>query len=214
MHDHFGSRFIVDSLNKHGFCCSYSEVKKFERSGSLVHGIETISPGEGEFVQFVADNVAHNVRSIDGFNTFHGMGIIASFTPGTMKSKPVPRIKVLSDDIVRIGRINIKFLDCHCPHNPPITYKELNRIEIIDSTAYIDILWEASLVLHPSRPTWSGMMRSVQKGSCPGKSAFLSLPMIDMDPGSPNCVYSTLCYITDLAIKNNITPILTFDQPL
>ena len=29
MHHHFGSKFLIDSLNSHGFCSSYSEVKKF-----------------------------------------------------------------------------------------------------------------------------------------------------------------------------------------
>ena len=61
MHDQFGSRFLIDTLNKHGFSSSYTEVQKFERSAALVHGAETVSPVETEFVQFVADNVDHNV---------------------------------------------------------------------------------------------------------------------------------------------------------
>ena len=214
MHDQFGSRFLIDTLNKHGFSSSYSEVQKFERSAALVHGAETLSPVETEFVQFVADNVDHNVRSIDGFNTFHGMGIIASFTPGKVKAKPVPRIQVLSEDIIRVGRINIKYLDSQHTNKPPVTFKELQPKKVVDSTANVDILWEVSLILHPSRPAWSGLMQSVHKGTYPGKSATVFLPMIDMDPGNPTCVYSTLCYISDLARKNNITPILTFDQPL
>ena len=35
------------------------------------------------FVQFVADNVDHNLRIMDGLNTSHGMGIIGGMTPGT-----------------------------------------------------------------------------------------------------------------------------------
>ena len=35
----------------------------------------------GSFVQFSADNVDHNTRTLDGKNTFHGMGIIACVTP-------------------------------------------------------------------------------------------------------------------------------------
>ena len=39
-----------------------------------------IFPGltPGHFVQYVADNVDHNVCTLDGQNTFHGMGIIGS----------------------------------------------------------------------------------------------------------------------------------------
>ena len=50
MHDQFGSRFLIDTLNEHGFSSSYSEVQKFERSAALVHGAETLSPVETEFV--------------------------------------------------------------------------------------------------------------------------------------------------------------------
>ena len=29
MHHHYGFKFLIDSLNSHGFCFSYTEVKKF-----------------------------------------------------------------------------------------------------------------------------------------------------------------------------------------
>ena len=29
------------------------------------------------------DNVDHNLRTLDGNDTFHGMGLIATITPGT-----------------------------------------------------------------------------------------------------------------------------------
>lgn len=40
----------------------------------------------GHFGQHVADNVDHNLRTLDGMNTFHGMGIIAAITSGTKGS--------------------------------------------------------------------------------------------------------------------------------
>ena len=173
MHNQFGSRFLIDTLNKHGFCSSYSEVQKFERSAALVHGTETLSSAETEFVQFVGDNVDHNIRSIDGFNTFHGMGIIASVTPGKVEAKPVPRERVLSDDIIRVGRINIKYLDPLHTNKPPVIFRQLQPKNVVDFTANVDILWEVSLILHPSRPAWSGLMQSVHKGTYPGKSAIV-----------------------------------------
>ena len=44
-----------------------------------------IFPGltPGHFVQYVADNVDHNVCTLDGHNTSHGMEIIAAVTPAT-----------------------------------------------------------------------------------------------------------------------------------
>ena len=32
------------------------------------------------FMQYVADNVDHNIHSLDGRRSFHGMGIIAAST--------------------------------------------------------------------------------------------------------------------------------------
>ena len=214
MHNHFSSRFVVDSLFKHGFACSYSEVQRYERSAAITQGAELPKPEAGQFIQFMADNVDHNIRSIDGFNTFHGMGIISSFTPGTVQVKPVPRIKVSSIDIVEVGRINIKHFTSQHTGKPPMTYKELQAMEVTDPTASVDLLWDVSLSLQSSRPAWSGMMQSVHRGSYPGKSTVLFLPMIDMDPSNMTCVYSTLSYVSEQAGKYGITPILTFDQPL
>ena len=35
MHHHFQSKFLIESLNSHGFCCSYDEVKRYERCASM-----------------------------------------------------------------------------------------------------------------------------------------------------------------------------------
>jgi len=40
---------------------------------------------------FVADNVDHNIVSLDGTGTFHGMGMIAIVTPGHKVAHPVLR---------------------------------------------------------------------------------------------------------------------------
>ena len=40
------------------------------------------------------------------------------------------------------------------------------------------------------------------------------LPLIDMNPSDTTCVYSTLKYIQEHADRHNVTPIITFDQPL
>ena len=39
---------------------------------------------QNAFVQWSADNVDHNIGTIDGKNTFHGMGMVASVTPGIL----------------------------------------------------------------------------------------------------------------------------------
>ena len=87
MHYHFGSRFLIDSLHRHGFCSSYSEVQMFERNAAVASGTELNILDGDCLVQYVADNVDHNIRTIDGKNTFHGMGIIATITPRNTDSQ-------------------------------------------------------------------------------------------------------------------------------
>ena len=43
------------------------------------HVLPELPPGS--FLQWSAENVDHNSRTLDGRNTFHGMGIIAAVTP-------------------------------------------------------------------------------------------------------------------------------------
>ena len=78
MHKQFGSRFLIDTLNQLGFCSSYSEIQRYERSAAVNLGTDIPGLMPGTFVQHIADNVDHNLRTLDGYNTFHGMGIIAA----------------------------------------------------------------------------------------------------------------------------------------
>ena len=66
MHRLFGSRFLTDTLNQMGFCSSYSEVQKHERSAAVHIGTDIPGLMPDMFVQHVADNVDHNLRTLDG----------------------------------------------------------------------------------------------------------------------------------------------------
>lgn len=74
---------------------------------SAVASQRTDIPGysDGRFIQYVADNVDHNIRTIDGHNTFHGMGIIAAVTPDIKSCTPVARISVTPEKVAATGRI-------------------------------------------------------------------------------------------------------------
>lgn len=93
--DHiYGSRWLIDDLFKLGFTVSYTEVTKYKQACSGVpidQQIKSLCPEE-IFSQFVADNTDHNVQTLDGKGTFHGMGIIAA----TIKSREdiIEEIKV------------------------------------------------------------------------------------------------------------------------
>ena len=122
MHHHFASRFLVDTLSSHGFCSSYTTVQKYARSAAATQGTDIPGYTPGKFVQYVADNVDHNTRTLDGRGTFHGMGIISTITPGTRTCKTVPKRVVTNEEILDAG-------------NVPIYYVELSRIKYVKNMA-------------------------------------------------------------------------------
>ena len=215
MHHHFSSKFLIDSLNAHGFCSSYSTVQQYQRSAAVAQGTEIPGWIPGRFMQFSADNVDHNSRTLDGTGTFHGMGIIATVTPGTKSTKAIPRREVRSTQIAQTGRIPI--LHYNGPREDPqkLVYRDLENLKVKDRTANLDLLWKLTLpLLRSPRPGWSGTMQNVCLGAHPGKSSIVFLPMIDMDPGDLTCINSTLTFIAEQASRYGVTPIVTFDQPL
>ena len=116
MHHHFCSRFLRDSLHQHGSCSSYKEVLTFERSASVtscVRKAERIQPHQ--FVQYVADNIDHNICTLEGRDTFHGMDKIAAVTPEVYCRTVVPRRYVKTRDIVNAAKVplNIGFVLIH-----------------------------------------------------------------------------------------------------
>ena len=82
--DHvFGSRWLIEELSRLGFSIAYDEVNRYKQSVIQSESQENILTEyfPGTFTQWVADNVDHNIATLDGRDTFHGMGIIAVSTP-------------------------------------------------------------------------------------------------------------------------------------
>lgn len=214
MHHHFASKFLIDTLSAHGFSSSYSEVKKFELCAANTPQTNALPLNESHhFLQYVADNVDHNVRTLDGYNTFHGMGIIAAVTPGIAHQKRLNREATKVHDITQKAKIDISyFKPKHEVTN--LLYCKQSPIAFEDPTTNLDLLWKIAWPLRSPRPGWSGLMQSVCVGQYPGKSKIQFLPMIDMDPSDMSCIYSTLRYICSEAKRHHVTPVITFDQPL
>ena len=79
----------------------------------------------------------------------------------------------------------------------------------------VDIFWELASSYKQSTPNWQGMMHMLHRGKeHPGKSSVEYLPMIDLYSGDKTCILSTMNFIYNLASKHNISPVITFDQPL
>ena len=214
MHSHFQSRFLIDTLNELGFSVSYSEVQKYERSAAMSN--RTDIPGfiPGHFIQYAADNVDHDLRTLDGHGTFHGMGIIVNVTPKIQRTTIVKRITVTADDIAKVGKIDIRHYAAPRNGMKQLTYEEFTLPRKPDQCPKVDLLWKISPKVCAQRPAWSGLMQMISKGEYPGQASVMPLPMIDLNPSDLSCVYSTLYFICDHAKRYNITPVVTFDQPL
>ena len=77
--DHvFGSKWLINELSRLGFSITYDEVSRYKQSVIQSESLENVLTeySLGNFTQLVADNVNHNVATLDGQGTFHGMGII------------------------------------------------------------------------------------------------------------------------------------------
>ena len=73
-----GSKWLNNELSRLGFALSYDEVLRFKQAVLLDKKKQIQNQTEGGFTQWVADNVDHNLNTLDGKGTFHGMGIISS----------------------------------------------------------------------------------------------------------------------------------------
>ena len=82
-----------------------------------------------------------------------------------------------------------------------------------------DLIWISSWLLKTNvtdKTQWSGYMQSMHSNKdSHQKSSVLMLPIIDLNPSNPTCLYSTLRFVESQAKALGIkTPCITFDQPL
>ena len=82
LHLKFWSRFVIETLHELGFCSYYQNVQKYQQSAAVLQPLETPGLMQSQFLQCVADNIDHNTQTLEGLNTFHGMGMIKIVTPG------------------------------------------------------------------------------------------------------------------------------------
>ena len=142
---------------------------------------------------FAADNVDHNIISLDGKGTFHGMGMIACITPANKVVHKVLRRKLSELNITKQTAVDIvEYRFANDARN--IKLKKLPKFS--KSCHKINILWEISLCFKPPAPCWQGVMHLINRQSKhTGKSSIFFLPMIDLYPGDKTCILSTLEFI-------------------
>ena len=99
---------------------------------------------------FAGDNVDHNILTIDGRGTFHGMGIIAALTPGRKKDRVIPRRNITNLDFSVQSKIPIIEHRFAKHVRQTIVFEQLPAFVNCDRT--IDVLWELSLNFNQETP--------------------------------------------------------------
>ncbi|XP_045199496.1 uncharacterized protein LOC123553863 [Mercenaria mercenaria] len=214
VHHLVGSKMLLESLHSLGFCSSYQEVLKYESCAAVTQGT-TIHTTNNEFVQYIADNVDHNICTLDGLNTFHGMGIIAAVTPRLKTNQIIPRVHVANEEVTDIAKIDIHFYKQKSNKMEEMIFKHLiDLADIEEPLRELDFLIKIARPLGVQSPGWFGFMHMVHHGKYPGESSLVFMPMIDMSASDLSCIFSTLHFVVSQSNQSNTTPVLTFDQPL
>ena len=115
---------------------------------------------QGQFLHFMTDNIDHNTQTLDGLNTFHGMGMIKAVTPGIKwTSIIIPCVEVTAEDVAGVAKVDIHF--CKNVERFNIKYEKLPEISKDDNSRNTHILWKLSCLLYPTAPAWNGTMQFV-----------------------------------------------------
>ena len=168
------------------------------------------SPGSQTFTQFIADNVDHNIVTLNGQGTFHGMGILASTVgsgdfnvTGLKLRRPTKLLKVVD---VMSNSIGVCIRDYVPPSERLFSrlklkpLAELNFPYVLPKSLNFGICWNIAQFLSSSenpQPSWSGYMHKMTAVEGVKKSVFTFLPIIPMNPSTYTCIYSTLTFIQE-----------------
>ena len=75
MEANFGSCLLLDTLYQYGLSISADEVTRYRQASSVNPDSDNIgSNGNHSLVQWVGDNIDHNLSTLTGSGTFHRMG--------------------------------------------------------------------------------------------------------------------------------------------
>ncbi|GFO32950.1 hypothetical protein PoB_005945500 [Plakobranchus ocellatus] len=164
-HHLHGSCALTDLLHCLKFCSSYHEVQCFEQCAASSQGTDLSGVSSDSFIQFVADNVDHNLRTLGGLGTFHGMGIIGAATPSEKLSRLIRRdTSVTALQTSTFGQIPVHFFSSS-KIDIPLKYEKLQSFRFEDITKKLDLLWKVSWPLRTPHIGWCGLMQTVSEES-------------------------------------------------
>jgi hypothetical protein len=230
--DHvFASKWLTQLLNRLGCSVSYDEVSRYKQCIIQCESVDMPDSFPDSFTQFAADNVDHDVCTLDGLNTLHAMGIISMSTPkqapdGHFTEIAIARVKrrkaadVVASKLIPITYCNLpqeSFLSTVCfkpslqaLFDPaPDSLRTVLCVNLLHDTAWCSSNDDN---LHPS---WAGFMTETVKGTPLPSADIRMLPIIDLNLNDLSCIFPTLSFVTCQADKLNIdTCCITFGQPL
>ena len=118
------------------------------------------------FMLYMADNVYQNMCTLNGLNTSHGMDIIVTITPNVNLSIIVPKKVVSTDSLIRIGRIETKFIERRIGLSS-IKYQNLKHF-FCEEDNTVSLFWSCTWLFKSERPLWNCFTHMVYTGSHPG----------------------------------------------
>ncbi|KAJ8027175.1 hypothetical protein HOLleu_32241 [Holothuria leucospilota] len=128
-----------------GFSSSYDDVSRNEKNaanGAAPEMLGEETDASKTIVLFAGDNVDHNILTIDGKGTFHGMGMIAAISPRRRTNWTIPRQNISDLNIVKRTKIEIKEHQFASYVHRNIQFRKLPTLCECDKR--IDLLWELS----------------------------------------------------------------------
>ena len=192
--DHvFGSRWLIDEMSRLGFSISYDEVNQYKQSVIQSESFDNLLTEYflGTFTQWVADNVDHNVASLDGQGSLYGMGIIAVSTPEgntplIAKSWVITRHnRVKANELVKSKGVPIiHYINPLEKGLASVVFKLILELQVpytLPSELCSDLLWHSGWMFSNAtrpRPNWSGFMQHIFSGEqATPKSEVILLPI-------------------------------------
>ncbi|CAH2101247.1 unnamed protein product [Euphydryas editha] len=178
---------------------------------------------ENSFVQFVFDNTDHNVKTLDGKETCHCLGGIASYTPEwsisyegipvKLKKMPTTQSLVSKHVIPEVpyGTFNGKALES-------IKFVSTDQLclgkALLLPVSYSAYLWTKFFGISQI-PTWKGFMEVLSTVVPYSMSEIVCLPFINRPPSNLTTISTSLHYAArETRMSNRKTCFVTYDQPL
>lgn len=217
LHRKFGSKDLLSILHALGFVSHYKSIMLYENAAAEV----SVNISIPSFIQFAFDNADFNIRTLDGFGTFHAMGGVMVVTPENAIT--IDPLHKKPRNQLQAGQFGTAPIAVY--HKPPIPGLSKIKVEKLSlfkpeslrASCLLNYLWAYGQMNNfQPNSSWQGYMSAKMQGKdSQNISKVIPLPFVNLDPTNPTAIYSSLMFAIKLCKQYNMkTCIATFDQPL